>query len=125
MKLLLFTISVIGFVLCEEIYGKTLEESASRMANESMTQILRQMPFLDSKSNKDYTDYFAEDYFWRLFATNRKYKYFAFAFLFHKDWQGWYALKQFSYDAEDIMGYNAFADKHYKAISVAFGYLKK
>ncbi len=107
-----------------QLRGSQLEAVAGKLANDSLTQILGRRPFLAVETNADYTEYIAEDLFWRLVSTAPNYHYFVFSMLFHKDWVGWYVVRFFRSDPDDILGHNVFQDKHYKATAVVFGFVK-
>lgn len=104
--------------------GGELETVASKLANDSMTQILGKQPFLTVGSNSDYTEYIAEDLFWRLVSAAPNYHYFVFAMLFHREWVGWYVVKFYRADSEDVLGHNVFEDRHLKATALVFGFYK-
>eukprot|EP00826_Nyctotherus_ovalis_P000641 TRINITY_DN10001_c0_g1_i1.p2 TRINITY_DN10001_c0_g1~~TRINITY_DN10001_c0_g1_i1.p2 ORF type:complete len:138 (-),score=19.77 TRINITY_DN10001_c0_g1_i1:500-913(-) len=118
-------VALLVFVATKELSGSELEKLAGELGNVSLTQILGRRPFLDNRDNADYTDYVAEDYFWRLISAAPNYYFFVFSVIFHKNWAGWYMTKQFRPDRTDIFGHHGFQDKHYKATAVAFGSLRQ
>ena len=112
------------FTSVSTLSGRQFEPIAGGLANNSLTQILGKRPFVTVSQNADYTEYIAEDLFWRLASVSSDYHYFVFSMLFHKEWIGWYVVRFFRPDPDDILGHNVFEDKHYKATAVVFGFRK-
>ncbi len=101
-----------------------VERVASQYANTSMTQILGKRVYSLSDTGSDYTEYIAEDVFWRLVTMSPDYDYFVFSMVLRKEWQGWYTVHFFKTDYEDFLGHSVFEDKFFRATTIVFGFYK-